>query len=104
MLALTIAYSVGETVLLDGSGSTSPRAAPLTYLWSLINVPVGSTAALPDPTAVNPTFNADLPGTYVAQLIVNDGTLDSEPDTVTITTGNSAPVADAGSDQTAFHR
>ncbi len=49
-----------------------------------------------DSTAVTPTFTVDLPGTYVVQLIVNDGTVDSAPDTVTISTTNSAPVADAG--------
>ena len=41
---------------------------------------------------------ADLPGTYIAQLTVSDGTLTSDPDTVTITTGNTAPVANAGPD------
>ena len=42
----------------------------------------------------------DLPGTYVAQLIVNDGTVDSLPTTVRISTENSRPVANAGPDQT----
>lgn len=42
----------------------------------------------------------DKPGTYTGQLIVNDGQLDSEPDTVTVTTLNSQPVANAGADQT----
>lgn len=39
-------------------------------------------------------------GTYVVQLIVNDGTVNSDPDTVILTTTNVAPVADAGLDQT----
>ena len=34
---------------------------------------------------------ADVAGTYVEQLIVNDGTIDSDPETVTITTGGAAP-------------
>ena len=38
-----------------------------------------------------PTFAIDVAGTYVAQLIVNDGTADSLPDTVTITT-TSGPI------------
>ena len=46
-----------------------------------------------------PSFVVDRPGTYVAQLIVNDGTVNSAPDTVTISTLNSAPVANAGPDQ-----
>ena len=43
----------------------------------------------------------DRPGTYVVQLIVNDGKLDSDPDTVTLSTQNSKPVANAGPDQSA---
>jgi hypothetical protein len=34
---------------------------------------------------VNPTFVADKPGSYVVQLIVNDGVVNSAPDTVTVT-------------------
>jgi hypothetical protein len=49
---------------------------------------------------VAPHFDVDVPGAYVAQLIVDDGTAHSAPDTVTVTTTNSRPVADAGPDQT----
>jgi len=34
-----------------------------------------------------------MPGSYIAQLIVNDGSVDSEADTVTIITLNSQPIA-----------
>ncbi len=61
------------------------ETATLTYSWSLLKVPVGSTATLSAPDAVIPAFVADLPGTYVAQLIVSDGVLSSAPATVTIT-------------------
>ncbi len=90
---------VGDTVTLDASGSTDANGDALTYSWSLTTTPTGSTATLSAPTAEMPTFVVDLPGTYIAQLIVNDGTVDSTPDTVTITTENSAPVAEAGPDQ-----
>ena len=49
-----------------------------------------------------PTFVVDEPGAYVVELIVHDGTVSSPPDTVTISTSTSAPVADAGPDQTAL--
>ncbi len=90
---------VGNTVTLDGSGSSDVDGDPLTFQWSLTTVPAGSAATLSDPTAVMPTFVADLPGMYVAQLIVNDGTEDSLPDTVVIDTENLRPVAEAGSNQ-----
>ena len=94
--------SLADTVQLDGSGSRDADGDPLNFFWSLIVLPVGSEAQISDPAAVAPTFLADLPGTYVAQLIVNDGVLDSDPDTVTISTENTPPVADAGPDQDAF--
>ena len=62
--------------------------------------PAGSAAVLSDPAAVSAAFVVDLPGSYVVQLVVSDGALASEPDTVTITTANSAPVARAGDDAT----
>ena len=92
----------GDTVILDGSGSSDVDGDLLTYLWSFTSLPPGSEATLSDPTAVNPTFVVDARGTYEVQLIVNDGTVDSAPDTVKIDTQNSAPVADAGPDQTPF--
>lgn len=96
------AVTAGATVTLDGSGSSDVDGNSLTYDWSFISVPNGSQATFSNPTAVKPTFKADLAGQYIAQLIVNDGTINSAPDTVTITTtgNNTAPVADAGPDQT----
>lgn len=91
--------AVGDEVQLDGSGSSDVDGDPLTYRWSLVVRPIGSAAALDDPAAVAPRLHVDVPGVYVAQLIVNDGATDSDPDTVTITTLNSRPVANAGADQ-----
>ena len=92
---------VESTATLDGSASTDIDGNLITFAWSLTSVPAGSTASLSNPTVVRPTFAVDRPGTYVAQLIVNDGVASSAADTVTITTLNSRPVANAGPDQSA---
>lgn len=89
---------VTDTVTLDGSGSTDIDGDALTYVWSL-TAPPSSAAGLDTTDPVYPTFVLDVPGTYTVQLIVNDGALNSDPDTVNVTSENSAPVADAGSDQ-----
>ncbi|MBV8820155.1 MAG: hypothetical protein JO022_17475, partial [Acidobacteriaceae bacterium] len=88
--------AVGSTAALNGAGSSDPDGDALTYLWSLVDVPAGSTAVLSNVRAISPTFVADQPGTYIAQLIVTDGKLNSVPSTVIISTGNTAPVANAG--------
>ena len=93
---------VNDTVTLDGSGSTDADGNLLTYSWTVTSTPAGSLAALSSSTSVNPTFTVDKAGTYVVSLMVNDGTVNSAADTVTISTLNSAPVANAGADQTPY--
>lgn len=90
---------LGQSVMLDGTASSDPEGELLTYAWSLTSAPAGTTAELDDATLPMPSFTADLPGIYVAQLIVNDGQSDSTPATVTISTANTAPEVDAGPDQ-----
>ncbi len=95
---------VADKVTLDASGSSDADGGSLTYLWSLVTTPTGSTAELSDPIALMPTFNADLAGLYVANLWVNDGTADSPGDSVAINIDilNTKPVANAGPDQSVF--
>lgn len=91
---------VGETVTLDGSASTDAEGDPLTYDWTLPGVPA-SAATLADAATVNPQLTLNQPGAYTAQLVVHDGQAESAPDTVTVSTTNTAPVAHAGPNQTA---
>ena len=76
---------VNETVQLDGSGSSDPDNDTLTYDWQLTSSPSGSVTSLLGASLENPTFVPDVAGDYVVQLIVNDGTVNSNPDQVTIT-------------------
>ena len=81
---------LGNPANLNGSGSYDPNGDSLTYRWSLVDVPASSTAQLDNPSAVNPSFLPDLTGTYVVSLIVNDGQVDSDPSTLSITVVSSA--------------
>ncbi len=91
----------GSVATLDGSGSSDPDGnVPLSYGWNIISKPDGSTASLLDSSAVNPTLIPDIGGDYVIQLVVKDSlAAASLPDTVKISTTNSAPIAASGPDQ-----
>jgi len=66
---------------LDGSGSFDADGDPLNYTWTWDS---GST------TGVSPTIQLPL-GTFTITLVVNDGIVDSYPDTVTITVIDTPP-------------
>jgi hypothetical protein len=91
---------VGRTATLNGSGSSDPDGDALRYAWSWVSCPAGSNAALSDPAAVNPSFTPDKEGAYTLQLVVTDTKgASSTPGQVVISTSNSPPVANAGTDQ-----
>ncbi len=92
---------VGGLVTLDGTASSDIDGDPISYAWSFTSRPAGSQAALSNAAAARPYFTVDRPGDYDLQLVVNDRIVDSAPDSVRISTLNSAPVADAGADREA---
>jgi hypothetical protein len=77
--------SAGRLVTLNGSASSDANNDPLTFSWTLTSKPAGSTTTLSGAMSATPTFTADLAGTYVASLVVNDGKVNSNASTVTIT-------------------
>lgn len=80
---------VSSTVTLDGSGSSDANGNPLSYSWSFVSKPAGSTAILAASSASKAMFVPDLAGIYVVSLTVNDTKVNSTPNIVTITASNS---------------
>jgi hypothetical protein len=71
----------GDEVFLDGYGY-DPDGDSITYQWRFSNTPDGSAALLQNANSNYSSFTLDQPGTYVVQLTVNDGQLDSSPASV----------------------
>ncbi|MBW1876825.1 MAG: hypothetical protein JRJ84_00540 [Deltaproteobacteria bacterium] len=78
------AVSMGDTVQLNGDLSYDPDGGTLSYQWTLTSQPTSATASLTAANSPLPRFTAAVAGTYVAELVVNDGTFDSAPDTVRV--------------------
>lgn len=84
-----------QLVTLDGSGSHFYEAGgDCTYHWIQDSGPL---VQLSDANSVGPAFMPSKSGLYAFELVVNDGSVASLPDTVRIFIGNAyAPKADAG--------
>jgi CubicO group peptidase (beta-lactamase class C family) len=74
----------GQEVTLDGTASSDEDGVPLSYAWSFTAVPAGSSVTLIDASTSLPTFTPDVDGSYFLELVVNDGTVNSTPASVTI--------------------
>lgn len=71
----TLDAAVGDTVLLDASGSSDPDGdLPITYAWSLAQRPAGSAATLTTPAAGHASLALDKPGVYAVRLVATDST------------------------------
>ena len=99
------APATGQTVRLSAAVTDADNAKDcnlgqeLFYRWDLVELPPGSQAEIPAPTARNPSFAPDVPGSYVIELVVTDSTgRSSEPAAVMVdagTCGTNPPVPGA---------
>ena len=82
--------ALNNTVALDGSEShsTDRDTALLNYNWRFLSKPSNSTAAFSENNVSNPSFIADIVGTYKIELVVNDGSKNSDHDIVIIETSS----------------
>lgn len=78
------AVYLGAIITLSGEQSSDADGDEISYSWSFITLPNGSEAILSSTDIINPTFTADIEGTYVVSLIVDDGTVSSDSDNVEI--------------------
>jgi hypothetical protein len=92
---------VGAAVTLNGANSSDPNGDQLSYRWSTVLKPINSASVLTNQASAQPVFVADLVGTYIFSLVVNDGRLDSATSfiTVEVSIPNAPPIANAGSNQ-----
>lgn len=92
---------IGEAMVLDGSGSSDPEGATLSFSWTMVEAPACS--ALTSDNIYNgagdePSVVPDCDGIYTVGLVVNDGLQFSDPDIcyLNVATNNRAPIANAG--------
>jgi hypothetical protein len=83
----------GETVTLNGSGSSDLDGDPLSSTWTQID---GTQVSLQGANTETPSFVPEQPGVYMFELVVNDGSLSSPVDDVRVSVeplDNQEPVA-----------
>ncbi len=76
-------------ITLDGTGSSDLDGDSLTYAWLQVS---GPAVTLSSTTVAQPTFTASVNGDYFFRLVVNDGIVNSAPDTVRVQVVERAPV------------
>ena len=81
------ANNVSMTAVLRGDVVSS---SAYTFSWALTSKPTGSSAAITDTSAVNPSFKADVAGAYVATMTITDGSKNVATSSVTLTACNAS--------------
>ena len=92
---------VGQATQLDGSASSDPEGARVSYTWAVSSVPACSrlgSGSIYDQGTASPSVIPDCQGLFVMSLVVDDGLQWSEPDycTIDVRSDNRSPVAESG--------
>jgi hypothetical protein len=96
-----VMYPSQTTAELDGTGSFSNDGNPITYSWEQVGSSAGATIS--NAQTATPTVSFNSTGIYTFALTVSDGTSDAIDEvTISVLDENlSAPLVDAGADQSA---
>ncbi|WP_158638055.1 Lcl domain-containing protein [Shewanella donghaensis] len=78
----------GMVVTLNGSMSSDIDGDPLSYLWTIDSAP-NTSVTLTNAQSVIASFTPDSDGEYVISLVVNDGSDNSQADTIIIHSSSS---------------
>ena len=96
--AITLPDSADLNGTVNDDGLPDPPGG-VTTTWSKVSGP--GTVSFGNASAVDTTASFSAAGVYVLRLTANDGQLSANDDvTITVNSGNTAPVVNAGSDQT----
>jgi hypothetical protein len=90
-----VVAATGTYLTLDASGTKDPDGDAITFSWSLISKPTGSTADIAASSAAQLSFKPDMDGTYVANLRVTDSKGAHADKPVTIVARTTAPANNA---------
>jgi hypothetical protein len=82
--------SPGQTATLNGSGS-DPDGDVITYQWTVIDQPPGSSLSLSDAQQASASLTAFAVGAYTVELTVDDGSLSATDTTVVTITDDDPP-------------
>src|ERR1700687_5365281 len=63
---------VGTTIVLSSTCDHCSLSQPLSYSWTLVQLPLGSADILSNPTSATPSFVPDVQGNYQIRLVVSD--------------------------------
>jgi len=99
-----IQFRLNEKVVLLGTKSSDPEGGKLSFLWKFLEQPSGSKAKIDKADTEKASFQGDVSGTYIVELVVTDDKAEkSAPSRVKVEIlgkdENGDPIANAGNDQ-----
>lgn len=83
--------NIGDTAILDGSASFDPNGDRITYAWFFVSSPTRTNPTLYGGISSKASFTPEVVGNYFIGLTVNDGKVNSQQSTVTITAVDPLP-------------